>query len=75
MKPKAIPPTLATFDELPDSAMTDARTLAGLMGCSVNTIWRRAKAGIIPSPIRISSQQTRWRVGDVRQALKNLATR
>lgn len=73
MKQKTIPPTLAAFDELPDSSLVDARTIALLMSCSVNTVWRRAKAGIIiPAGNRISSQQTRWRVGDIREALQKM---
>lgn len=67
-----IPLALAEFDSLPDSALIDARTIAGLMGCSINTVWRRAKAKALPAPIRVSAAQTRWRVGDVRKALSDL---
>lgn len=72
MAPNTIPPLLAAFDTLPDAALIDVRTYALLLGCSENTVWRRAKARALPMPIRVSSQQTRWRVGDVRKALATL---
>lgn len=74
MAQKTIPPALAAFDTLPDSALIDVRVYALLLGCSDNTVWRRVKAGLLPAPIRVSSQQTRWRVGEVRKALASLAT-
>ena len=66
---KPISKSVESFDKLPDSALIDVRSLALLLGCSDNTIWRRSKAGVLPVPIRVSPQQTRWRVGDVRCAL------
>ncbi|HCZ13488.1 MAG: putative transcriptional regulator [Candidatus Accumulibacter phosphatis] len=68
----SLPVSLVEFDHLPDSALISVETLAGLQGCSANTIWRRAKAGALPPPIRVSSAQTRWRVGDVRAAMAKL---
>ena len=73
MAKNTISPSLAQFDSLPDSALIDVRVYASLLSCSPNTIWRRAKAETIPAPIRVSSQQTRWRVGEVRKALNSLA--
>ena len=72
MASPTIPPALAAFDSLPDAALIDVSTYAALLGCSQNTVWRRAAAGIIPKPLKTSSQQTRWRVGDVRKALASL---
>lgn len=57
------------FDELPDSAHVDDKTLAVVLGVSPNTVWRRARAGALPAPIRFSSRCTRWNVGAIRQAL------
>lgn len=71
-KESSLPVALAEFDHMPDSALIDVRVYAGLLSCSPNTIWRRAKAETLPAPIRISTQQTRWRVGDVRAALAAL---
>ncbi len=72
MSKKSTSTAFAEFDNLPASALIDVRVYARLLDCSENTIWRRAKAGIIPDPIRVSSQQTRWRVGDVRKALASM---
>ena len=72
MAKNIIPSALAAFDSLPDSALIDVRTYALLLDCSENTIWRRVKAKILPASIRVSPQQTRWRVGDVRTALASL---
>ena len=69
MASKTLHPALEGFDHLPDSALIDVRILAMLLSCSGNTIWRRAKSGILPQPIRVSPQQTRWNVGEVRKSL------
>lgn len=73
MAAKKIPPTLAAFQSLPDEALIDVKFVAVLYGCSENTVWRRSKpGGILPAPIRVSPQQTRWRVGGVRRSLASL---
>lgn len=64
--------SLAAFDFLPDSALIDVAVCAGVCGCSPNTIWRRTKTGKFPPALKVSEGQTRWRVGDVRQALNAL---
>lgn len=70
MATKKIPPTLAAFHTLPDEALIDVKFVAVLFDCSENTIWRRSKpGGMLPAPIRVSPQQTRWRVGAIRRAL------
>ena len=72
MAAKKIPPTLAAFHTLPDEALIDVKFVAVLFDCSENTIWRRARTGMLPAPIRVSSQQTRWRVGGIRKSLASL---
>lgn len=72
MASKKIPPSLAAFHTLPDEALIDVKFLSALFDCSENTIWRRSKAGLLPAPIRVSTQQTRWRVGGIRKALASL---
>jgi hypothetical protein len=69
MAQKTIPPTLAAFDSLPDSALIDVKVFSGVFGCSENTVWRRY-GGLA---IKVSPQQTRWRVADVRKELAALA--
>lgn len=71
---REIPISLAKFDELPDSALIDVRVYSGLLGCSPNTVWRRVKSGILPAPIRVSTQQTRWVVRAVRSSLASLTS-
>lgn len=72
MASKKIPPTLAAFHTLPDEALIDVKFVAVLFDCSENTVWRRARTGMLPTPIRVSSQQTRWRVGGIRKSLASL---
>ena len=70
MAAKKIPPTLAAFHVLPVEALIDVKFVAVLFDCSENTVWRRARpGGMLPAPIRVSPQQTRWRVGAIRKAL------
>jgi predicted DNA-binding transcriptional regulator AlpA len=64
---------LSDFGKLPDEALIDAKGIAVLFCCSVNTIWRRTKEGKLPAPIKISDQQTRWRVGGIRKALAEIS--
>ncbi|WP_069265319.1 helix-turn-helix transcriptional regulator [Paraburkholderia nodosa] len=59
---------LASFDYQPDSAHVDVRTVAGLYGCSVPTVWRRVAAGLIPAPKKFG-HSTRWNVGQLRANL------
>lgn len=73
MAQRTIPSTLSAVDNLPDIALIDVRICALLLCCSENTIWRRSRNGSFPKSIRVSSQQTRWRLGDVRQALASLS--
>jgi predicted DNA-binding transcriptional regulator AlpA len=61
--------TLETFDRLPDSARITTEAFCLLGSFSRTTLWRKAKEGIAPSPIRESANVIRWRVGDVRRYL------
>ena len=69
MAQKTIPARLANFDQLPASSLVDVKVVAGVFDCSTNTVWRRYGG----MAIKISSQQTRWRVGDVRRVLASLS--
>ncbi|AXE91788.1 helix-turn-helix transcriptional regulator [Paraburkholderia terricola] len=64
----SLPKALANFGVLPDDAHIDVRTVAALFGCSVPTIYRRARAKQIPAPRKFGSS-TRWNVGEIRGAL------
>ncbi|WP_310460685.1 helix-turn-helix domain-containing protein [Sphaerotilus sp.] len=61
-------PDLKSFNDAPDTAKTRVGTVAALFGISVPTVWRRARAGLIPAPHKIGGT-TVWNVGDLRRAL------
>lgn len=46
-------------------AMYSAQKMAEMMGVSVPTIWRWAKAGQLPKPVKLSPGCTRWRESDL----------
>ena len=41
--------------------------LAERYGVSRNTIWRWAKEGRLPSPVKLGPGVTRWRLADIEQ--------
>jgi prophage regulatory protein len=57
------------FDALPDTAFVRANSLfaAGLLPFSRATLWRLAKAGRFPKPVKLSDNITAWNVGAVRR--------
>ena len=65
--------TPENFDTLPKSAMVSATDLSGLVGVSLNTIWRWSKSGRLPAPRKVGLNTTRWNVGEIREALAKLA--
>ncbi|MDP1651769.1 MAG: AlpA family phage regulatory protein [Rhodocyclaceae bacterium] len=65
----AVPEALRNFDSLPDSANVRAPVVAALAGYSQATVWRKAKAGKLPAPRRISDRVTVWNVGELRAHL------
>lgn len=67
-----IKPSIINFDNLPDSALVDDKTVAVVTGQSRNTVWRKAKAGTLPAPIKVGPKTTRWKVGAIRAYLESL---
>lgn len=69
-------PTIA-FDALPDVAMIQLRQLLSfkVVPFSGTTIWRKCRSGEFPSPIKVSTGITAWRVGDIRAYLNSIASR
>jgi len=61
------------FKRLPDDALVRLIFLMswGLVPFSASTLWRKVRNGEFPAPIKVSSQVTAWRVGDVRHWLTN----
>ena len=64
---------LQHFDQLPNSAHVRLPIVMALTGFSSATVWRRAKDGTIPKPIKLSIRVTAWNVGQLRQALALIA--
>jgi predicted DNA-binding transcriptional regulator AlpA len=56
------------FDALPNAAGVNVRAVAVILGCSIATVWNRAKRGDIPQPRKIGGS-TLWNVGELRAVL------
>lgn len=69
---KSLPPSLTNFDELPDTAMVDVRTVSTLIGRGRSTIWRDVELGRFPAPVKMGPACTRWNVGAIRRHLAAL---
>lgn len=65
-------PDLKHFETAPDTAKVRVNTVAALFAVSVPTVWRRARAGLIPAPHKIGGT-TVWNVGDLRKSLAGAA--
>lgn len=65
--------TPENFDILPASAMVSAADLSGLLGISLNSVWRWSRLSKLPAPRKLGANTTRWNVGEVREALAKLA--
>lgn len=61
------------FDDLPDGTLISDKTIAVLFSVSRSTVWRWVKTGILPSPVPVGPRLTRWRMGDIRRVLHELA--
>jgi predicted DNA-binding transcriptional regulator AlpA len=62
--------TLEIFPFLPDDALIELRVVCALRGRSRASIWRDAAQGRLAQPVRVGARSARWRVGDVRAAMK-----
>ncbi len=67
-----IPATLMNFDSLPDSALVDVKVTAAVLGRSASSVWRDARLGKLPAPIKAGPACTRWKVGAIRAHLAAL---
>mgnify|MGYP005751184715 CR=1 FL=1 len=72
MQPTITPAALKAFDTLPDSAMVDVKTVAGILGRSPSSIWRDTRLGRMPRPLKTGPACTRWNVGAIRRHLNSL---
>ena len=64
-------PSIA-FNDLPDIAMIQVGPLINfkVLPYSATTIWRKCRSGEFPTPIKMSSGITAWKVGDIRKYLE-----
>jgi prophage regulatory protein len=62
-------------DRLPDEALLRIAVLIalGLVPWSAPTHWRKCRRGEFPAPVKVSSNITAWRLGDVRKWQQNPA--
>lgn len=47
------------------------KEVADIFGISRSSVWRLAKEGRIPAPIKIGSSAARWRSSDIQNFLQN----
>lgn len=52
-----------------------AREVADLLGVHVRSVWRLARTGEIPAPLRVSERVVRWRLTDLDVHLQRLVER
>lgn len=57
------------FDDLPDCAFVSLPVIRLLLDCGPATVWRMARDGRLPSPVKIGGM-ARWSVGALRAALR-----
>ena len=70
VQPPSIPDEFIHFDQLPDSAYVRLPVVQRLLaGCSASAIWRNAKAGNLPAPVRLAPNISAWNVGALRRHL------
>ena len=63
------------YATLPDDALVRPKQLvaSGLVPFSIVSVWRKAKAGTFPTPIKVAPAITAWRLGDIREWLADPA--
>lgn len=64
------------YETLPDAVLIRPKQLvaSGLVPFSIVSVWRKAKAGTFPAPIKVAPAITAWRLGDIREWLKDPAS-
>ncbi len=65
---------LLQFTSAPDDSFVKIDTVQAIWGgIAKSTVWRWRRNSIIPDPVNITRTGTKlWRVGDLREALKNM---
>jgi predicted DNA-binding transcriptional regulator AlpA len=55
----------APLQWLGDDRLLDVREVASARRCSVATVWRDVRRGLLPSPLYLAPHRPRWRLRDV----------
>lgn len=64
---KSIPDALRNYSSLPDEAFVRLPVVVLLDSSSPATIWRKAKKGTFPAPVKLGEKSTGWNVGALRR--------
>lgn len=72
MQSDSISDALRFFDQLPESALIDVKTVAAVLGRSKSSVWRDCRLQRLPRPVRSGPACTRWSVGAIRRHLAGL---
>jgi prophage regulatory protein len=59
------------IDRLPDDALARLCTFRPCLPFSNATLWRKVASGEFPAPIKVSAGVTAWRVGSIREWLRD----
>jgi predicted DNA-binding transcriptional regulator AlpA len=64
------------YETLPDAVLIRPKQLvaSGLVPFSIVSVWRKSKAGTFPAPIKVAPAITAFRLGDIREWLKDPAS-
>jgi len=60
---------LRNLDALPHEACVPIQVVAFMTGRSRASIWRDVSAGRLPAPFKTGPKSSRWKLGDIRQAI------
>ena len=47
------------------AAFLRVRDVARMLNCSIPTVWRWARLGLLPKPVRLGQQLTAWSTADI----------
>ena len=50
---------------LGDDRLLDVREVAAIRRCSIATVWRDVRRGLLPTPVYVGPHRPRWRLRDV----------
>jgi prophage regulatory protein len=66
---------LQQFGELPATGyVRQSQLIPTIVPFSSATLWRKVKAGVFPSPVKLSERVTAWRVEDIRTWMQSRAS-